>query len=210
MKPKIVAKIGNKAFCSRNHSYPYVNIKDVDIGGNQLSGLNACILRQLAKGYSDFHTLKVSQSLQLGQPTPKPRLLFKQAHFSSDKGSPLQCDCEVTRSLQYVDLDGECEAQGVIHELKNFQCGQKQDNVEEDCAAQIDLDCTDGKERDRDVSSPHAPTQRPPTKKPDESVNQPGEVKKVPTISSYCFFSYRSKQNTSHNQIELFVRTKFL
>ena len=180
--------MSNKAFCSRNHSYPYVNIKDMDLGGNQLSGLNACILRQLAKGYSDFHTLKVSQSLQLGQPVPKPKLLFKQAaHFATEKTNPLRCDCEVTRSLQFVDLDGECEFQpGIMHDLKNFQCSQKQENVEEDCAAQIDFDCAEGTDRtkeDKDTSS-QGTSHRPPTKKPDESVNQPGEVKKVHKLKS--------------------------
>lgn len=166
----ITGKISNKAFCSRNHSYPYVNIKDIDLGGNQLTGLNACILRQLAKGYSDFQSLRVAQSVQLGQPVPKPRLLFKPAHFVEKVGPFLRCDCEITRSLTYVDLDGECEYQTNMQDLKNYQCGTKQDTVEEDCSAQADFDCTDGMER---------ATQRPSSRPGSDNINKPGEVQKV-------------------------------
>lgn len=162
-----IAKIGNKAFCSRNHTYPYVNIKDIDLGGNQLTGLNACILRQLSKGFSDFQALKLTQTVQIGQQS-KPRLLFKPAPGQLADKLSVRCDCEVTRALSFVDLEGQCESQpDNMVELKNYQCGTKQDNVEEDCASKAEFDCAEGTDR---------ATQRP--SKPGDSVNKPGEVQK--------------------------------
>ena len=140
-------KIGKRAFCSKNQTYPFVNIKDLDLGGNKLTGLNPCIIRQLSRGFSDFQALKAAQSILVGQAVPKPKISFKQGHAST--GTFVKCDCEITKSLTYVDLDGECEHQpNSMQDLKNYQCGTvatiNQASVDDECANQDEYDCTEG------------------------------------------------------------------
>lgn len=48
-----IATIGAKAFCARNRSHPYANVKELDLALNPLANVNACVLRQMAKGFSE-------------------------------------------------------------------------------------------------------------------------------------------------------------
>lgn len=123
-----------------------MNIKEVDLGGNKLTGLNPCITRQLAKGYSEFQTLKASQSVQVQAVTNRPKISFKQ-HGTT--GTAIKCDCDISKSLTYVDLDGKCadssQSSNVL-ELKNYKCGTDTDatSVDDECSTQVEYDCTDG------------------------------------------------------------------
>jgi Leucine-rich repeat (LRR) protein len=44
-----IEKISSKAFCSRNKSFPHINIREIDLAVNAITKLNACVLRQLSK-----------------------------------------------------------------------------------------------------------------------------------------------------------------
>jgi Leucine-rich repeat (LRR) protein len=147
-----IARISNRAFCSRNHTYPYVNVREIDLAANHLTGLNACILRQLSKGFSEFQSLKISQSVSIQSSgnqqalNQRPKLSFKPVHFAEKVGPHLKCDCEITKAHQYVDFDGECElSQGQMTDLKNYQCqslaGLTSENIEQECSSQPELDC---------------------------------------------------------------------
>lgn len=46
-----ISSISSKAFCSRNRSHPYVNIKELDLALNPINGLKSCVLRQMAMGF---------------------------------------------------------------------------------------------------------------------------------------------------------------
>lgn len=136
-----IAKISNKAFCSMNESNPFTNIKEIDLANNPLQNINSCILRQLSKGASEQLT---SGSLHHHH---KSRLSFKPTHFAEKLTPSLKCDCEITRSSYYVDLEGECENNaGVLVPLKQFKCNNNDLNsleeVEANCASIVDYDCT--------------------------------------------------------------------
>jgi Leucine-rich repeat (LRR) protein len=137
-----ITKISNKAFCSMNESSPYSNIREIDLANNPLQNVNSCILRQLSKGLSE-QSSGSSGSLH----HHKSRLSFKPTHFAEKLTPSLKCDCEITRSSHYVDLEGECENNaGVLVPLKQFKCNNNDlntfDEVETNCASMVEFDCS--------------------------------------------------------------------
>lgn len=143
-----IMSIENKAFCSRNRSHPYVNIKEIDLAGNPVQSINACILRQIAKG---FHDIKHHHNHIL-----RAKVSFKaSSQLTETPAQNLKCDCEVTKSATLVDLDGECEnSDGTLIQLKNYKCNNdaasKHDSVELGCLNTPVYDC---------AAHSHAPSQ---------------------------------------------------
>jgi hypothetical protein len=134
-----IVKMAAKAFCSMNTSSPYTNVKEIDLANNPLQSINACIVRQLAKGFGES-----TSSSQSSQAPLKPKLSFKPTHFAEKLTPSLKCDCEITKSAQFVDLEGECEnTAGVLVPLKQFKCNSNDlDLVDDHCAKMSEYDCT--------------------------------------------------------------------
>ena len=114
-----MARLSDKAFCAHNNSIYlnsrlYANVREVDLSGNSLGWLKACILRQLAF----FDDREV---------TFRPTITFKASQQQNDDeqhDGAILCDCEVTRASHFVELDGECKnASGVLVPLSQFKCG---------------------------------------------------------------------------------------
>lgn len=102
-----IEMIGDLAFCSRNYLRPYANVKEIDLRGNYLKKLNACVIRQLFKGYNSRAILRIS---------------------SASNETLLDCDCEVTRSSKLIDLHGSCRLNQIIGltstiDLNKYECG---------------------------------------------------------------------------------------
>lgn len=73
-----IAKLGNKAFCSKNKTHPYANVKDIDLAGNQLINLYSCVFRQMSKGYDDYRQgSSKQQPHHQHQAQPKSRVNLK-------------------------------------------------------------------------------------------------------------------------------------
>ena len=138
-----ITKLSNKAFCSKNRTHPYANVKDLDLASNQLSGINACVLRQMSKGYDEFKNAKQSAQHNHQQ---KSRVNFKPTSLVDKLGPNLKCDCDVTKSAHFVDLDGECEnSAGVLVPLGQFKCNSdiqfNVEYVEAECVAKKEYNC---------------------------------------------------------------------
>ena len=141
-----MTRLADKAFCARNNSkraelqHPYANVREIDLSGNALGSLNACILRQLALGISD-HVAKPSaitglvgrrrraRTVRHLHHHLRPKISFKMSReqqlFPDDKSSTgsLKCDCEVTHAAHFVEFDGECDnSQQIAVPLRQFKC----------------------------------------------------------------------------------------
>jgi Leucine-rich repeat (LRR) protein len=138
-----IAEIDNKAFCSLDQSSPFVSIKEIDLALNALTQIQSCVFWQMYKGISKFN-LHQKHNVQM-QRFDRARVSFKVSHF--DKlGPKLKCDCEIARTAQLLDLDGECEnTVGVSVKLTEFKCsGDSQitsHQVDEQCAAMSIYNC---------------------------------------------------------------------
>jgi hypothetical protein len=138
-----ITMIGNKAFCSRNRSHSYINIKEIDLAQNPLlRSINSCILNQLAKGFSEFHG---SSNLLLTNQQPK--VSFKPApSFEAAQTVSMQCDCEIAKSALLVNFEGECvNEQNNKVELIDFKCTSDltKEQVEESCQELNEYNCED-------------------------------------------------------------------
>jgi Leucine-rich repeat (LRR) protein len=136
-----ISKIASKAFCTsrvlnNNGTNAYMNIKHLDISGNQLTSvLSACLWRQLSLGYN------MSEEKQT-------KVSFKSFDDIQKKIQPIiKCDCEIKKSGYYVDLEGECVNQNGIPVLLNqYKCTRNNDfdtydETEETCSFQFEFDC---------------------------------------------------------------------
>lgn len=130
--------MGERAFCSRNSEIPYAHISDLDLGGNPVGQLNACILRQMWKGLSARNSTQHRAKLSFKEPVPGLQRAVK-------------CECNVTISTVYVEMEGECERAGTtrsLEELDKFHCDSYKhrevqlEDVEAECDALIQYDCT--------------------------------------------------------------------
>jgi Leucine-rich repeat (LRR) protein len=124
-----ISKIEEKAFCSRNRSNPYINVKEIDLAANPLSILNVCLVRQLATGFKDPN----QQS--------KAKLSFKANEANQQVTDYLKCDCEITKSSSLIDLEGNCKNEdGNLVPLKQFRCTSNEDldsSIETVCSMSI-------------------------------------------------------------------------
>lgn len=131
--------MGERAFCSRNSEISYAHISDLDLGGNPVGQLNACILRQMWKGLSARNSTQHRAKLSFKEPVPGLQRAVK-------------CDCNVTISTVYVEMEGECERAGgntrSLEELDKFHCDAYKhhqvqlEDVEAECDALKQYDCT--------------------------------------------------------------------
>lgn len=150
-------KISNYAFCSRHRNPPYVRIHELHLGGNQLTSLNICTLKQL-KGSSAFRPSSSNNSnetvvvTRAGTATaktiPMPKLSLKRPHIIEEREKHVACTCDVawSRLQQLVDLEGDCEmlsastnattsGSGVHTDMKNYIGGCGESSAEQpDCA----------------------------------------------------------------------------
>jgi Leucine-rich repeat (LRR) protein len=132
-----IARIATKAFCSRNHLHPYANIRNIDLTGNQLTGLNACVLRQISSSYDGFKSWISKAQVKLKAPS-----------MADSMGVSVRCDCEVTKAYFFVDMEGECEnSAGVLVPLSQFKCNSdikfSLEFAEADCVARPEFNCLD-------------------------------------------------------------------
>lgn len=110
-----ISKIEEKAFCSRNRSHPYINVKEIDLAANPLSNLNSCLVRQLATGFKDHQQSKA-------------KLSFKANEANQQVTDYLKCDCEITKSSGLIDFEGNCKNEdGNLVPLKQFRCTSNDD-----------------------------------------------------------------------------------
>lgn len=120
-----ISKIEEKAFCSRNRSHPFINVKEIDLAANPLSNLNACLARQLATGLKDPSQLKA-------------KLSFKTNQASQIVTDNLKCDCEITKAANLIDFEGDCKnEEGNLVPLKLFKCLSNEEsdiNIETVCS----------------------------------------------------------------------------
>lgn len=122
-----ISKIDNRAFCSKyNNKKPYVNVREIDLSFNLLTRINSCILRQLAKGFSD--------PMQNSSKTKHfTKVLFKTHsllgtnlnRLENEKQQVLiECNCEITRANKLVDLEGVCRrSDNTSAYMKQYDCG---------------------------------------------------------------------------------------
>ena len=161
-----IATISDKAFCSLSEQYPQVAIEEIDLGENKLTTLNACVVRQLAKGLKQS-PLNVNHK--------KARLIFKAyKEFNSQMDEYLTCDCEVTKSASLVDFEGECKSkEGSYVSLSKYPCGMLLSiknvavQVEAECAKLPRYEC------ERDDASPEV----------DEAANSNSQKTAQPRVS---------------------------
>lgn len=133
----IIAKISERAFCSRREQKPYAYVTAIDLEGNQLVHLNSCVMRQIYWG-----NLIRNNSLE-----EKPKLKIKRTP-NQTRSRVVRCDCEVTRSQIYVDFEGDCDS-AVIKELVDlnlYKCPSlldpfSRDEIEEICKKLKQFDC---------------------------------------------------------------------
>lgn len=110
-----IAKIEDKAFCSKNKTAPFINVKELDLAANPLSSLNSCLARQLSNGLKDPQQSRV-------------KIAFKVNQANQLVTDNLKCDCEITKSAQLVDFEGDCKNEdGNLVPLKQFKCNQLDD-----------------------------------------------------------------------------------
>ena len=144
-----IGHIENKAFCSRNKSHPYVNIREIDLALNPLSNINSCVLRQMAKGYKDAKVGSSSAALNFANlQSVNPKISFKPTHSLEKLNPNLKCDCEIAKASHLIDFEGDCEnEQGVAVELKKYKCSSdlSVEEVESSCASLAEFDCLEQK-----------------------------------------------------------------
>ena len=103
-----INKIDKKAFCTSNPTNSYVNLDLLDLTGNPLPNLESCHYYQLNRGYIKF---------------VDSTLLKVNIYLNSTNQTYLECDCEVSKSLQFVNLNGVCkDKNGVVLKLNEYQC----------------------------------------------------------------------------------------
>lgn len=130
-----ITSIGSRAFCSRNQSHPYANIKEIDLAANPLQSLNACVMRQLAKGYTTHHVTHA-----------RTKVSFKSTGSHLPDSPAIKCDCEITKAAGYVDFEGDCESgDGTLVNMKSYKCSndaaRNHDSVEIACFSAEEFDC---------------------------------------------------------------------
>jgi len=133
-----ISRISNRAFCSKNSRVNYVNLKEIDLSNSQLTLVNSCVLRQLAKGYNDVQSVKSAQRTRVN-----PRVVFRATTINATlinhedetlkhKVKLLECNCELTRSNRLVDLEASCRLSthnepdkdnNIVQSAKFFDCG---------------------------------------------------------------------------------------
>lgn len=121
-----IARVDEKAFCSRNRSRPFINVKEIDLAANPIAGLNACLARQLALGFKDSN-----------QAASRPKISFKANQVNQLVTDNLKCDCEITKAASLVDLDGECKNEdGNQVPLKQYKCATSDEaSLEQVCSS---------------------------------------------------------------------------
>jgi Leucine-rich repeat (LRR) protein len=160
-----IARVASKAFCSKNRTHPYANVKDIDLAGNQLTSLSACVLRQMSRGYEDYKNGQLQQQQQQqqivggkqqqqqhqhhqSQAAGKTRVNLKAPSMVDKMGPSVRCDCEVTKAGFFVDMEGECEnSAGVLVPLGQFKCNSdiqfSVEFAEAECVARPEFNCLD-------------------------------------------------------------------
>lgn len=112
-----ISVIANRAFCARSSRHSprlYANIKEIDLSQNQIDSIDACILRQLARGISEpMYTSKMK--------------LYAKVVLNRDRSiesNILACSCEITRAHKLLDLEGSCRrSDGTTVYLNQYDCG---------------------------------------------------------------------------------------
>lgn len=120
-----ISSIGKRAFCA--HSSPraprqqLANIKEIDLSLNRLTSIDACVLRQLARGYQEpIYTSK----LKLYAKLVLNRDRSSSSSSSSSYESMIECNCEITRANKLIDLEGFCRrADFSTVYLNQYDCG---------------------------------------------------------------------------------------
>lgn len=113
-----ISSIGKKAFCVRTTRHSpnrtHANIKEIDLSQNEISSLDACVLRQLARGISE------------PMYTSKLRLYAKVVlnRDRNDLSNVIECNCEITRANKLLDLEGFCRrSDSTTVYLNQYDCG---------------------------------------------------------------------------------------
>jgi Leucine-rich repeat (LRR) protein len=130
-----IETLSSRAFCSRSWLKPYANVKEIDLNGNALRELNACLVRQLAKGYAEPVF------------TSKLRVYSKLILNTNRNDQLLECTCDVTRANKLLDLDGFCRRRdGTSTYLNQYDCGDytiaNANQVHKYCANKMEYDCS--------------------------------------------------------------------
>lgn len=121
-----IGAIGKRAFCAhstaRASHQTHANIKEIDLSRNELASIDACVLRQLARGYSEpayTSKMKLYARVVLNRPDHRPSM----GGGGGDE-SIIGCSCEVTRSNKLIDLEGFCRrADSSIVYINQYDCG---------------------------------------------------------------------------------------
>ena len=150
LKNNEIKIIEKKAFCSKNSNQPYVNIKEIDLSENLITNLNACILRQLYKGYSLTTRTNTKISASRLKQQSKPAIRLNQFdNLSNSTDGLLECNCEVSKLSKFADLLGDCKRKTndlsnyEVLEAKSFNCGEYINllNVEKYCTSMSQYEC---------------------------------------------------------------------
>lgn len=154
-----ISTIGSRAFCSRNQSHPYANIKEIDLAANPLQSLNACVMRQLAKGYTTQHHVTHART----------KVSFKSTGSHLPDSPAIKCDCEITKAAGYVDFEGDCEsADGTLVSMKSYKCNndaaRNHDSVEIACFSAEEFDCKKHAAAEHNHHQQHNNNNNDPTK----------------------------------------------
>lgn len=131
-----IAVIARRAFCARsnggggggNKPVPrYANIKELDLTENALTSVDACVLRQLARGYSEpIYTSKLKLYARVLFGGSADELPLEYGDEAARKPKRLvECSCELTRANKLVDLDGFCRrrSDSLTVWMKQYDCG---------------------------------------------------------------------------------------
>ena len=112
-----ISVIGKRAFCVRGSRRLYANIKEIDLSSNSgLTHIDACVLRQLARGYSEpIYTSKLKLYSRV--------VLSREAQRDHPE-SLIECSCEITKANKLLELDGFCRRSDFTSVFMNqFDCG---------------------------------------------------------------------------------------
>jgi Leucine-rich repeat (LRR) protein len=147
-----IGEVDSRAFCVRNNKYrPFVNVKEFDLSFNSdLNRLDACVLRQLGKGFRP--PKKKGQLVESRrEQQQKPLLKLVQKVSNEESSSGIECSCELSRARMYIDLNGTCleSGNGRLSNLKNYECRndfssmKSVQQIDAYCASNEKYDCLD-------------------------------------------------------------------
>ena len=159
-----ISRVDNRAFCAKLKEpmlyksmpvKPYANIKEIDFSYNAITTINVCILRQLAKGYTEIRNVSRTQRVKL---QPSKVLVRTTASVNSQFYEPsptntltlMECSCDVTRANKLLDLEGSCVSRAdsnYIFSMKHFECRndflQTVSQINTHCYGQEQYECDD-------------------------------------------------------------------